>query len=62
MEYGELLLADLALQRGVANARDVAAALQRLWEGGEPFAGQLGSSDATRKSLDEALEARRRRG
>ncbi len=31
-EFRELLLADLALAHGVANARDVAAALQRFWE------------------------------
>ncbi len=31
-EFRELLVADLALLRGVAKARDVAAALQRYWE------------------------------
>ncbi len=44
-EFRELLLADLALMRGVANARDVAAALQRYWEEkgkGASFAEELG--------------------
>ncbi len=31
-EFRELLIADIALVRGVASARDVAAALQRYWE------------------------------
>jgi len=32
-QFRALLVADLALQRGVAKARDVAMALQRFWEG-----------------------------
>jgi len=41
-QFRALLVADLALQRGVAKARDVAMALQRHWEGdATDFAGEL---------------------